>query len=309
MPAKVLDQLAHAADLIRVQADGRLIEDQQIGLVHQRIREAHALAVALRERADDPVLDVLQPAQFLHIAHALLEPAAGHSLELRAVNQVLRHPHVRIERHVLRHVTRCAARLDRLLEHIEPGDRGRPEVAGMKLERILIVVLFPAPLGPRNPTISPFPTSKDILLIAVNPAYFLVRFSTLITARQRYGYGRQFAILGGMVRQHRGCPVQEFCQPIVAGRIVRRQSIQKKFLLAPSAIPQSAIRDGYNIVPSIRIFGGNGCHQPRPINAPQSPFPDHHINARHDRRPPGDQVNLHGRVAAVGAAPGHTRRG
>src|SRR5580700_6260352 len=57
----------------------------------------------------------------------------------------------------------------------------------MKLERIRIVVLLPAPLGPRNPTISPLPTSKDMLLIAVSPAYFLVRFSTLITVRQKVG--------------------------------------------------------------------------------------------------------------------------
>ena len=44
----------------------------------------------------------------------------------------------------------------------------RPEVAGMKLERMRMVVLLPAPLGPRKPTISPFPTSNEMLLIAVD---------------------------------------------------------------------------------------------------------------------------------------------
>src|SRR3954471_4406077 len=56
----------------------------------------------------------------------------------------------------------------------------RPAVGGMKLARILIVVVLPAPFGPRKPTISPFSTSKLRSLIAVCPAYRFVRFSTLI---------------------------------------------------------------------------------------------------------------------------------
>ena len=45
-----------------------------------------------------------------------------------------------------------------------------PEVAGRNPVRIRIVVLLPAPLGPRNPTISPFSTSKLRSRIAVKPA-------------------------------------------------------------------------------------------------------------------------------------------
>jgi hypothetical protein len=55
-----------------------------------------------------------------------------------------------------------------------------PDVAGMKLYKIRIVVLLPAPFGPRKPTISPFATSKLRLLIAVTPANFFVSRSTLI---------------------------------------------------------------------------------------------------------------------------------
>jgi len=51
-----------------------------------------------------------------------------------------------------------------------PATDARPEVGGMKLERIRMVVLLPAPLGPRKPIISPFPTSKFRLSIAVCPA-------------------------------------------------------------------------------------------------------------------------------------------
>src|SRR5271170_3970074 len=66
-----------------------------------------------------------------------------------------------------------------------PAMEARPEVAGMKLERMRMVVLLPAPLGPRNPTISPLPTSKLMLLTAVTPAYRLLKFSTLIIFHHR----------------------------------------------------------------------------------------------------------------------------
>src|ERR1700742_4631384 len=65
----------------------------------------------------------------------------------------------------------------------KPAILALPEVAGRKLVSIFIVVLLPAPFGPRKPTISPFSTSKFRLLMAVTPAYRLVRFSTLIMGK------------------------------------------------------------------------------------------------------------------------------
>ncbi len=41
-----------------------------------------------------------------------------------------------------------------------PATEADPSVGGRKPVRILIVVVFPAPLGPRNPRISPFFTSN-----------------------------------------------------------------------------------------------------------------------------------------------------
>ena len=45
------DQLARLDDLLRVEAGGRLVEDQHVGVVNQRLGEADALPVALRELA------------------------------------------------------------------------------------------------------------------------------------------------------------------------------------------------------------------------------------------------------------------
>ena len=45
--------------------------------------------------------------------------------------------------------------------------RAVPPLAGMKHDRIFIVVDFPAPLGPRKPTIRPFSTLNDTSWMAV----------------------------------------------------------------------------------------------------------------------------------------------
>lgn len=93
-----------------------------------------------------------------------------HALQGRAVIEILRDPHVVVERNIFRHVTEVRPGLERLLEMSKPAIVARPDVAGMKLERIRIVVLLPAPFGPRNPMISPLPTSKFRFWIAVWPA-------------------------------------------------------------------------------------------------------------------------------------------
>ena len=56
-----------------------------------------------------------------------------------------------------------------------------PEVALLKPLSIRIAVVFPAPFAPRNPKISPFLTSNEILSTAVNAPNLFVRFSTDIT--------------------------------------------------------------------------------------------------------------------------------
>lgn len=43
-----------------------------------------------------------------------------------------------------------------------------PELLGISEVRMLKVVDFPAPFGPRSPRISPFWTPKELFLIAVN---------------------------------------------------------------------------------------------------------------------------------------------
>src|SRR5215469_34145 len=62
-----------------------------------------------------------------------------------------------------------------------PATRAVPDVAFARVQRILIVVVLPAPFGPRNPKVSPRATSKSIPRTAWTSPYCLVRPETEIT--------------------------------------------------------------------------------------------------------------------------------
>src|SRR5712691_9570031 len=61
-----------------------------------------------------------------------------------------------------------------------PATLADPEEGGRKQVNTRMVVVLPAPLGPRNPTMPPFSTSNEMLSTATVRAYLLVSPSTLI---------------------------------------------------------------------------------------------------------------------------------
>ena len=58
LACEALDELPDLDDLDGVQTDGGFIEDQHLGIMHERLRKAHTLAVAFREVPDDPLADL-----------------------------------------------------------------------------------------------------------------------------------------------------------------------------------------------------------------------------------------------------------
>src|SRR5262249_33032180 len=65
----------------------------------------------------------------------------------------------------------------------KPATCAAPDVGGRKHVRMRMVVVFPAPFGPRKPTICPFCTSKETSSTAMLRAYRFDRLSTLIIVR------------------------------------------------------------------------------------------------------------------------------
>ena len=124
--AEVANQVAHLPDLVGIEADGRLVEDEQVGRVQEGVGQTDPLAVALGERADDAVFHVLERAKLLHIPHAFALAGTGDLLEGGPVIEVLGYPHVGVKRDVFRHVAEVLPGLHRLAEHVEPGNGGAP---------------------------------------------------------------------------------------------------------------------------------------------------------------------------------------
>ena len=150
VPFQIPDQIPHQADLVRVEPDCRLVEDEQVRLVNHRVGEADPLAVAFREPPDDFFLHVAQAAQFEDIPDPFVHPASGNTLDRRAVAEILVHPHVRIQRDILRKIPDVLARPERLAENIPPGHfrapGGRRKEAGQDLHRRAL----PRPVRPEE---------------------------------------------------------------------------------------------------------------------------------------------------------------
>jgi hypothetical protein len=80
-PAQARDQVAHDQDLVGIEADRRLVHDDDGRLREDRLGDADALAEPLGELADDLVADALQVAELEHLVDPRPELAARHLLE------------------------------------------------------------------------------------------------------------------------------------------------------------------------------------------------------------------------------------
>jgi hypothetical protein len=73
---EVAKKSAHPADARRVEAVGRLVEDQHLGVAEQGVRDAQPLAHAQRVVADAPLgLDGVQAHQVEHLVDTLVGQA------------------------------------------------------------------------------------------------------------------------------------------------------------------------------------------------------------------------------------------
>ena len=149
-PADVSPQRVPRLD---VDAEGRLVEDQQLGVVQQRAPEREAPPQAARERAG-PVPRGPRAPQLRHLRHAPV--AVRHAEEVGREAEVLADGELVVERRLLRDDPDPAAdrgrerRADRLAAPAHGAARRR-----LRPATGLITVVLPAPFGPRRPTMVP----------------------------------------------------------------------------------------------------------------------------------------------------------
>src|SRR6516164_4426193 len=107
--------------------------------MNERVRQPDTLAVALRERADQPAAHLTNAATVQTVVNSLLPGLARNRFQLRAIAQVLLDAHLRVERNTLGQIADVSAHVHRLCHHIEPGDlrdpTGRGQVSGKDSHR------------------------------------------------------------------------------------------------------------------------------------------------------------------------------
>src|SRR4029453_4444836 len=91
----------------------------------ERLREADALPVPLREGADQPVLDVGDRATVHHVGDPAPAIRPRHPLHLGHELEVGGDAHLGVEGHALRQIADPAPHLQGLAEYVAPGDTGR----------------------------------------------------------------------------------------------------------------------------------------------------------------------------------------
>src|SRR5262249_12410470 len=102
-----------------------LVEDEELWVADERLREPDALAVALRERADAAIPHLGEAARGERVRHLPFPPRARHALQLHDEAQVLDDAQVGVERRVLREVADRAPAGERLDRGIAAADADR----------------------------------------------------------------------------------------------------------------------------------------------------------------------------------------
>ena len=111
--------------LVRVESVGRLVHDEDLRIVDDRLREARPLAVALGERVDRLLRDGREASLLNDGLHLLLRDLAVEPANLGYELEVLLDDHAAIAGGGLRQVSDAALRAHRVGPDVVPADDGR----------------------------------------------------------------------------------------------------------------------------------------------------------------------------------------
>ena len=148
--AQFLYQVAGFTNLVGIQPDRRLVQDEHLGIVHDRVRQPHPLPHALGELTDRPVHEFREPAPLRHAFDRRHTLRITHTTQFAAEIQKLAHPLLGVERCVLRQVADTPTNLERVLKNVKPADRGRPARGRVIAGENSNGRRFTGPVGPQD---------------------------------------------------------------------------------------------------------------------------------------------------------------
>lgn len=148
-PPHGVPELTHTQ---RVQARGGLVEEEDLGVVEDRLGDPDPLPHARREAAEPSVGVPIGGDEPQRLRGS--RPRLGHPRESSEELQVLPGGQIPVEANLGRQVPDTVHNRAPLLDDIEPTHPGAPLVGAISVVRMLMAVVLPAPWWPRKPKTS-----------------------------------------------------------------------------------------------------------------------------------------------------------
>ena len=121
--AEVTDQVADLDDLLGVKTDRRLVENDDLGVADERLRDADSLAVALGQIANDAVVNVLDLNDLANLRQMLLAIQRT-ALELVVEVEIFLDGHVQVQGGLLGQIADELFGAQRVGEDVDACDGG-----------------------------------------------------------------------------------------------------------------------------------------------------------------------------------------
>src|SRR5579864_9257687 len=129
---EALDQVAGLVDLLGVEARRRLVQDQNVRVVDNRLRQADALPVPLGKLPNELVPHVGNRAALRNVIDPGAQIRPSDSLQPANERQVLHRPHFGVDRRSLGEVADALLHFQGLLEDVKPRHGGRAARRGQE---------------------------------------------------------------------------------------------------------------------------------------------------------------------------------
>ena len=155
LPHLVADDVPHAQAAARVEAGGRLVEEQQLRAADERAGEVEPPPHAAGVRLGDPVGGVLQAEALEHVVRPPPRLRPVEPVEPAEHPQVLAAGEVLVDGGVLPREADDATHGLRVAQHVDAGDAAVPASGRSSVARMRTVVVLPAPFGPSRPSTVP----------------------------------------------------------------------------------------------------------------------------------------------------------
>ena len=160
----------------RVEPRRRLVEDEELRPMLERHHEPDLLLVALRVLLELPRRVEVEPRDEIGLVGGVDAAAqVGEVLDRLAPGELV------VQHELARQVAEPAMDRDRVDGRLDAEHRARPLVGRRWSSSVRIVVVLPAPLGPRKPKASPSRTTRSTSMMPRCSPYALVRRSVSMT--------------------------------------------------------------------------------------------------------------------------------